>query len=95
VQEYDTRAQGTPALCLLRHTVLLLLYSLHSECFCIVGPVILSSADFGEGESTAGYTFTPGVGSFACPGIDTQVEKGSPQQVTHLPPVWDLLLALA
>jgi hypothetical protein len=23
------------------------------------------------------------------------LKKGSPQQVTHLPPVWDLLLALA
>jgi hypothetical protein len=46
-------------------------------------------------ESTAGYTFTPCVGSFACPGIDTRVEKGSPQQDTHLPPVRDLLLALA
>jgi hypothetical protein len=28
----------------------------------------------GEGESTAGYTFTPCVGSFACPGINTQVK---------------------
>jgi hypothetical protein len=27
-----------------------------------------------ERESTAGYTFTPCVGSFACPGIDTQVQ---------------------
>jgi hypothetical protein len=30
-------------------------------------------AEEGETESTAGYTFTP-VGSFACPGIDTQVQ---------------------
>jgi hypothetical protein len=27
----------------------------------------------------------PCVGSFACPGIDTQVKKGSPQQVIHSP----------
>jgi hypothetical protein len=36
-----------------------------------------SNSDFGyieEGESAAGYTFTPCVGSFACPGIDTPVQ---------------------
>ena len=33
-------------------------------------------------ESTTGYTFTPGVGSFTSPGIDTR-EKGPTALVSH------------
>jgi hypothetical protein len=46
-------------------------------CGFYFAPFRPSNSDFGyieEEESTAGYTFTPCVGSFACPGIDTQVQ---------------------
>jgi hypothetical protein len=47
------------------------------HCGFYFAPFRPSNSDFGyieEGESTSGYTFTPCVGSFACPGIDTQVQ---------------------
>jgi hypothetical protein len=33
----------------------------------------MQSAVVGEGESTAGFTFSPCAGSFACPGTNTKV----------------------
>jgi hypothetical protein len=63
--------------------ILLLLRSLYILSVLHITAVFISchfrpsNSDFGyieEGESTAGYTFTPCVGSFACPGIDTQVQ---------------------
>jgi hypothetical protein len=53
-------------------------------CSFYFAPFRPSNSDFGyieEGESTGGYTFTPCVGSFACPGIDTRVQGIS---VLHL-----------
>jgi hypothetical protein len=35
---------------------------------------IFALAVFGEGEFAAGYAFTPYVGYFACPGIETQAQ---------------------
>jgi hypothetical protein len=47
-------------------------FALYIERFAYYCGFISRHADFGctvEGESTSDYTFTPCVGSFACPGI--------------------------
>jgi hypothetical protein len=63
-----------------------LLFALLLTGYCGYTPCRPSNSIFAFSWSTSGYTFTHCVESFACPGIDTQVEKASPQHVTHLPP---------
>jgi hypothetical protein len=59
-------------LLLLRSLYILSVFAYYYYCGFYFAPFRPSNSDFGyieEGESAAGYTFTPCVGSFACPGI--------------------------
>jgi hypothetical protein len=70
-QERPGKRSGTQKFLLLQRS-LYILSVLHRFYFTTNMP---SNPDYiEEGESTSSYSFTPRVGYFACPGIDTQVQ---------------------